>query len=1571
MKGILKKQIVYTLIAISLFFLIVFLTLTYALVPYNPDPDFYINETANFTSGTHSNTYVINNTLRMGFFDDFNGGSLDTDLWTDYWDTGTNTVQVADGYLQIWTGSSGRAIKTNFNYSGVYNITFNANFTNASSTAGLQSVSGMKSTNTNPTANADNIRTIRQYKGQMGTIESDSTSFGSDWFYYLDGNIILDNYTIASINTNGDNEFLENGTIIDNDYDYSYTGDTMGVIMSYYESKHLFLDWFAINVTKANWLSETQTIDANKKLSNYTISYSNFNENNYIDYVEFLDSSSNSIANFTGGLNWNQTLVDDANLVSYYQAEDNPNDLKGINNGTNNGVSYSEGKYGKTFDFDGLSDDDYIGLGNGATLDFTTAFTVSTWVKTSVKDKIRIVAESRDTASPFSGWLFYENTNGQMTILVDVGASGGGSAGTTDISDNEWHHIVGTWDGSDTIIYIDGVQEDTDVIAGTISKNIETRIGIGTQNLDTEWKGEIDDFALFNRTLTADEILQIYRMSSQTERFISNTYLSAGSLDYVNDTNDMKIRTWLKGNGTTTPIINDIYGYYESYFIPDTISPVFYTNTTNPPTPMTYYPRNNIGFQINCSDETLNYNALFETGGSNFTMSNDTTDIFYYNLSDQGIQTISYKLYCNDSSGNTNSTDSLDFTINQNTTIYPQITIEEPTNDTYTTSDLWINATTDLDIGSSTDNLDTDQCWFNLSASNVSMTNSSNNWNYQQGLVSDGEYNLTVWCNNTNTNYTSNTNATSRVFTIMNNYNCWYGNISTETKGVVTNLTTGINVASTENLTCNDTSSTVAGNITVSGNLTFTNFDLTFGLTTDGEYNLTSNSGSNLTIESQTNITSNDTDYEFEIVVNSDTFIMQDSYLSECGYSGANPGLKITSPNSLTLENNTIHSSFWGIYVDSTNDAIVNNNTVYNNCGGIDIASSSNVNVTNNIAYNNSCGGILRGIKYVGSDNSYAINNTEYLNTYGMETWTSINITIINNTAYNNTYGKWIDTTSKNITVKDSNMYNNTYGAYVLDTCVDVTIRDNTITDSTHSGIYLTSDIDVILIDGNTITNSANYGIYVVDADNVTITNNNVTTSSDTGIYIYKNKFTAENNTIINTNVSDSTNYGIKIEADDVILTNNLVENSNNALYLIDSDNSTIENNTVSSNTIGIWLDSASDQNTVDNNNFLSNTYGIYTRTSSNNDIKNNDMNSSTYGIWVTQTSQNNNFTDNVIAFNTQGIRVASSSNNYLRNVFDSNVRGIHFLSSSNSNFTDLNFTNSTEYTIYHNGTSLNNIFTNINLNGTNMSFTGYEYTINEVYDVDTPVKKNNVSSYINVTNIIADSWLYLNLSYNETLVTERGYDENNLELWKYNESIWSRNYTSGINIQENYMYNNITIFSIWGIFGYELYSGNNSIFFVHDDIYDIDYNKILEIKHLIFVNDNFSYFSNMSECNVSLYYPNGTLWNRYILTSYSDGIYNTTINFINQPLGIWASKYMCKYNLEETYRYDAFNLVDDAYVESITVERYTEFISENLNLLIGVIFIFIGLLLLYDLYVKKDNKKLKSFGDNRFKVID
>ncbi len=211
------------------------------------------------------------------------------------------------------------------------------------------------------------------------------------------------------------------------------------------------------------------------------------------------------------------------------------------------------------------------------------------------------------------------------------------------------------------------------------------------------------------------------------------------------------------------------FGYSDIITI-DNTKPIYYNNFTTPSSPMTYYPNNKIGFQINCTNGLTGlYNATFEsnhTGSpTNYTPSNTTLEQYWFNITDEEAEYFEYRWICRDVVGHENATHSLQYIISKNNTIYPQLYNSSPTNITYSTSSIWFNLTTNLE-GPNSDHTDTSWCGVSLNGvANGTLTNSSGNWNNMTTSLSDSTtYNATFYCNNTNENYTVNTNYTSIVF---------------------------------------------------------------------------------------------------------------------------------------------------------------------------------------------------------------------------------------------------------------------------------------------------------------------------------------------------------------------------------------------------------------------------------------------------------------------------------------------------------------------------------------------------------------------------------------------------------------------------------------------------------------------------------------------------------------------------------------------------------------------------------------------------------------------------------------
>ena len=173
--------------------------------------------------------------------------------------------------------------------------------------------------------------------------------------------------------------------------------------------------------------------------------------------------------------------------------------------------------------------------------------------------------------------------------------------------------------------------------------------------------------------------------------------------------------------------------------------------------------------------------------------------------------------------GNTNfSATTLHYnaTISQNTSVYPQITNATLINKTHTVTWFWANVTTDLEFP--TYNADTSWCGVSVdNATNVSLTNATGNWYANlSGPYADGPHNLTYYCNNTNTNYTVNTNHTGP-------FNLTFGATipvlsGGAASGYTTSLTATISLTTNEDATCRYSTSANTAYGTMSSALTTT-----------------------------------------------------------------------------------------------------------------------------------------------------------------------------------------------------------------------------------------------------------------------------------------------------------------------------------------------------------------------------------------------------------------------------------------------------------------------------------------------------------------------------------------------------------------------------------------------------------------------------------------------------------------------------------------------------------------------------------------------------------------------------
>lgn len=164
---------------------------------------------------------------------------------------------------------------------------------------------------------------------------------------------------------------------------------------------------------------------------------------------------------------------------------------------------------GYALDLDG--GDDSVGIADSPSLTITGAITMSAWIKipaTQGGSFVHIIG-AYATSSPFAGYGFVVRTDDRLAYWS--GAHGSWAESNDAIlSAGVWEHVVVRVSGTTATFYLNSIQQGTDTTEEPNAWSGTRAIGArsdGTQNLEAV----IDDVRIYNRALSAIEILDIYQ----------------------------------------------------------------------------------------------------------------------------------------------------------------------------------------------------------------------------------------------------------------------------------------------------------------------------------------------------------------------------------------------------------------------------------------------------------------------------------------------------------------------------------------------------------------------------------------------------------------------------------------------------------------------------------------------------------------------------------------------------------------------------------------------------------------------------------------------------------------------------------------------------------------------------------------------------------------------------------------------------------------------------------------------------------------------------------------------------
>lgn len=491
--------------------------------------------------------------------------------------------------------------------------------------------------------------------------------------------------------------------------------------------------------------------------------------------------NNNGVETELGGVNMTNNILLfhlDANISS----GENATHIKDFSGNSNyaDGVhtdNVTNGKIGGGFLFN-AEVNEIVYVNNTVAGNFTSsqAFTVLLWANLSTADVDVGIIQKYNLSR---GWAFY--TSGLGKAIVDLHADSTQyirRRGDYVLVDNTWHLLAFTYNGSGYLdglhFYIDGKRDDStssnnDNLTGRQIAGSPNPIQIGILGSYGNYRlqGIVDEVSIWNRALSSDEILTIYKRGTlRLNLSVRSCNDSACDTEAWTDVSDI--------SPTNTTVADNRYFQYKFDFktYNTSFSPRLYNVTVNytvlniAPTVTHNSPQNNSYTQENSA--FLNMSAydmnsenmtvwIFGDGAWLTTLYNQTNESYTtYNWSSLSDGLHNWSAIANDGLINSSQPYSY-FTVD---TADPYLNVSFPVNGT---DYLIYGLNTILDLNYTATDTNIVSCWFeNITSQNVTLVGCEN------GTITfpyrvDASYNITVWVNDSSARYTS-----SQVFFSVN-----------------------------------------------------------------------------------------------------------------------------------------------------------------------------------------------------------------------------------------------------------------------------------------------------------------------------------------------------------------------------------------------------------------------------------------------------------------------------------------------------------------------------------------------------------------------------------------------------------------------------------------------------------------------------------------------------------------------------------------------------------------------------------------------------------------------------------
>lgn len=211
----------------------------------------------------------------------------------------------------------------------------------------------------------------------------------------------------------------------------------------------------------------------------------------------------------------------DTNLVSYWKLDESSGNatdsVGGFTLTNNNTATYAAGKINNGANFvagssQSLSTTNTLGISGGA-------ISMAGWVKVDTQpsgDNVRFISHFDTASSRSATQLYYKDVAGTKSLVFNrlrMNTANDEFSYATTLTTSTWYHLAFTYDGATVTGYLNGMSIGTVSSSGDGSSSAGYSAGVyiaSAQNSSNYLSGMMDEWGIWSRALSADEVSQLY-----------------------------------------------------------------------------------------------------------------------------------------------------------------------------------------------------------------------------------------------------------------------------------------------------------------------------------------------------------------------------------------------------------------------------------------------------------------------------------------------------------------------------------------------------------------------------------------------------------------------------------------------------------------------------------------------------------------------------------------------------------------------------------------------------------------------------------------------------------------------------------------------------------------------------------------------------------------------------------------------------------------------------------------------------------------------------------------------------